>query len=221
MSRVSYPPSLDASDGPAYDPTDRPFVPAAGGSVISCAYALDDDGTLAGAFGFGHAGPAVGDGQRMDYDLTGSATGGTALLMPAGALGAASFDLPSSGSMVVEAQVVTGNADGCGVAVLWHNGGTLTDFMGNAGIISGTGVLGIRVTSAGVVRWFLDGVIQADPGKTVPSGQKVAFYLFANDAGLSTLPANATVQLRTQAADYSYGASEYGAGAADPCGNEL
>lgn len=220
MARITYGPALDASDDPAYDPADRPFTPAAGGG-IACAYPLDDDGTLAAGFGYAHAGPAVGDGQRMDYDLIGGATGNTALLMPANALGSASFDLPASGSIVVEASVITGNAEGCGVAVLWHNGGTLTDFMGNAGTFDSSRVLAIRVTSAGVVRWFLDGVIQADPGKTVPSGQKVAFYLYTNDTADAALPASANIQLRTQAADYSYGASEYGAGAADPCGNEL
>lgn len=35
MSRVTYPPSLGVSDGPAYDPTDRPFVPAAGGGGVT------------------------------------------------------------------------------------------------------------------------------------------------------------------------------------------
>lgn len=33
MSRVSYPPALDVSDGPAYDPSDKPFVPAASGPI--------------------------------------------------------------------------------------------------------------------------------------------------------------------------------------------
>lgn len=47
MSRVSYPPALDASDGPAYDPTDRPFVPAAGGAVtIFVDTFTDSAGTL-------------------------------------------------------------------------------------------------------------------------------------------------------------------------------
>lgn len=55
---------------------------------VGCAYPLDDDGTFAGAFGFGHA-PASGpDLQIVSYDLgTAATTGDTAITLPGDPLG--------------------------------------------------------------------------------------------------------------------------------------
>lgn len=56
-------------------------------SLPVCAYPLNDDGTIAAALGFAHAGPAVDDGQLLQYTLTGS--GGLKGLFASGALSSA------------------------------------------------------------------------------------------------------------------------------------
>ncbi len=59
------------------------------GVASACAYPLNDDGTIAAAIGYGYAGPAIGDGQRMQYTL--GAGGGVKILVAGAATTTARF----------------------------------------------------------------------------------------------------------------------------------
>ena len=55
-----------------------------GGGGVTCAYPLDDDGSLAAAFGFAHAPANSPDFHRVDYNMgTSAVTGASALTLPA------------------------------------------------------------------------------------------------------------------------------------------
>lgn len=151
-----------------------------GGSPPGCAYPLDGDGTIPAAFGFGWAGPAVGNGQRVNYARVGGATGGAAVLLAADPFGADSFDLPASGSVAVELQVATAGGAAVGLAVLWHDAGTFENFFADALTADDDSVITVYVDNAGTITWALDGVTQSGSA-TIPDGSKWAPYIFVND----------------------------------------
>lgn len=187
--------------------------------VVSCAYPLDDDGTVATAFTYLHAGPAVGaDSQSMDY--TAAATGG-ALLAPAGVLGAARWSRPGSGKIVWEGVNDVGTTANGGVSLLCvvsDAGGSMLEV---GSVVSNTvgGVLAFTVDAAGAIVGYRDNTPVAitwlSSAPTVGATDKVAAALFA---GCDNIGEVGRITLRTNAADIT---GSYGAGCTDPCGNAL
>lgn len=209
---------------PSFLPSDLPTYMGGNGEPqpppISCAYPLDDDGTLATAFGYAYAGPAVGaDSQSMDFTSAGA---GVALLMPAGLFSTARFSRPASGFAVVEAAITpTTTVPNSGMSLMITNaGGTMINaftFVGSPGDVQA-----ILIDSDGAVSFKLNGAEYTTNSWSNGSGQKtvgesdmVSFYLWANASAGAQV---AQITLRTDAADIT---GSYGAGGADPCGNSL
>lgn len=204
---------------------------AAAAPAVSCAYPLDDDGSLAGAFGYAFAGPAVGaDSQSMDYTAA-TTTGVTAILAPAALFSTARFSRPDTGYAVAEAAVtvktnpVVGNGQGMLLFVISDAAGNLVNVgTGICETADGLGVLAVKVAADGTVTGYLDDVVGSiswfnpAPGgqTTVGATDKFGFALAAD--GNTQEGDRIAMTLRTAASDIT---GSYGAGGADPCGNSL
>ncbi|MFZ3193749.1 MAG: hypothetical protein WA154_11170 [Moraxellaceae bacterium] len=180
-------------------------------SAVSCAYPLDDDGTIPAAFGFGHAGPAVGDGQSLSYTRVGGATGDTALLMPADPLGADSFDLPTTAPVSFECHIEAAGGSTVGLTVLWHNAGAFAGGFSQGSAVDGD-VITFTVGTDGAVSWKKNGVAQAGTA-TIPAGRKFTPYLYVRDQSGDTGAVLAS--LVTAASSILYGTGN------DLCGNAI
>lgn len=190
----------------------------AGSAGISCAYPLDDDGTLASLLGYGYAGPAVGDGQKLRY-TTDNATG-VKLLIAANALTGGSFsrglahvgyealaiiaDIPCGTALVI---LAANNSVVNAVTLNMDSDGDLGQF-----IVAPDGTISAKKNGAphDLSSAWMDALGQ----KTIGETDKFAPYLWATDDG--STGSKAVVQLRT-AAQIMEGA--YPEGCVDLCGN--
>lgn len=190
---------------------------------VACAYPLDDDGTLAGAFGYAYAGPAIGvDSQTMDYTLTGDNQ--IAVLVPANIFSTSRFSRPASGYAVSEANITTctGSVNGVLLLVISDAGGS---FVNAANIVSNpasTDLLAVTVASDGTVIGYVNGspisiAWQNNLGQlTVGLTDKFSLGLSTGNNGMTG--DQVVVTLRTKASDIT---GSYGAGGKDVCGNAL
>lgn len=189
---------------------------------IGCAYPLDDDGTLATAFGYGFAGPAVGDGQQMQYTTTGNAQ--VKILSAAGAVTSARFN---RGSYPIGFEAVANSYGGAvnvtGMAILITNaGGSIV----NAATIltsANSDLLQFEVAADGSISAKVNGIAyDLSSSWLAPAGQKTVGvtdyfcpYLFINDLFIGQL---VDIQLITNAASMT---GAYSASAVDICGNTI
>lgn len=188
---------------------------------IICAYPLDDNGTLASAFGYGYAGPAVGDGQQMQYTTTGSAS--IRILVAAGAVTSARFQRAAS-PIGYEAEVISyGGAfpQASGLAIVLTNAGGAVV---NAAAVPSTAdgdLIQFEVSATGVVTAQLNGTpFNLAPVWLNPMGQTTvgatdyfAPYLWINDQFTGQI---VDIQLVT---DHASMIGAYSSGAVDICGN--
>lgn len=184
----------------------------------SCAYPLDDDGTLAASFGYGYAGPATGAGQQ-GLSFTSSASG-QSVLLAANTFGAARFARPASGKSVFELQYVSGTVQYIGCTITISDAGGA--FINSAFVQQTTPSLGaVTVASDGTVGGLKDGVDNAlswsngAGQKTVGPTDKYAIGIFVSATAAGQ---TATGDLRTFAGDMT---GTYTAGETDPCGNVI
>lgn len=186
---------------------------------ITCAYPLDDDGTLAGAFGYAYAGPAVGaDSQSMDYTSAGA---GGAILLPSGAFTTARFSRPASVYSVAEATSPVGDI-GSLVLVVSDTGGSFV----NALVIDVQDegdLLAVTVASDGSVNAYINGAPAGASANwlnpigqtTVGATDKYALALGATAVGSGQIT---QMTLRTKSTAFT---GAYDPGATDPCGNAI
>ena len=172
-------------------------------AAAACAYALDDDGTLAALFGFAHLPTDAPAYQSYSYVLTGSATGGTAVALNNDAVGAGAI---SKGTDIKCfewecTQFPTGDYVGQGPAVVWgggagalafglrrsggvvqvytDNGATVVNVAG--GVAVGTRI-GVYINgTTGQMGWVLDGVDQGLTGADLSAAASFSPYCFVND----------------------------------------
>lgn len=187
--------------------------------IIGCAYPLDDDGTIATAFGYGYAGPAVGDGQQMQYTTTGS---GNMVLVAAGSLTSARF--PRGASPIgIEYQVSSygGSGNNANGAILITNSGGALVNAGTVPAIADGDNIQFEITSDGTVTAKKNGVSASiswlNPSwqKTVGATDYFCPYLAVNDSIPGQL---VDIQLVTNAANM---VGTYSANAVDICGNTI
>ncbi len=182
-------------------------------------YPLDDDGTLAASLGFGFAGVARGDGQKLDYETAGGS--GVKLLMAKDTFTTARFSRGATATIGYEAVCIK-NSIGVGgsrglALVISDSGGSLVNAVTMS--FSSTNDLGqILVDSSGNISAKLNGSAYSLAGswmnpsgqKTVGASDKFAPYLYATDNG--TTGERDIVQLITDASKMS---GEYPFGAKD------
>lgn len=187
---------------------------------IGCAYPLDDNGTLASAFGYGYAGPAVGDGQQMQYTTTGNAQ--VKILSSSGAVTSARFQ---RGASPIGWEAIAASYGGAinvtGMAILiTDSGGSIV----NAASINASAdgdMMQFEVSAAGAISAKVNGsVYDLSPRWLNLSGQKTVGatdyfcpYLFINDQFPGQL---VDIQLVTNAGSMT---GTYSSGAVDVCGN--
>lgn len=186
-------------------PEDTPEPPIPPEPSITCDYALNDDGTLAGIgnFGYAYAGPAIGtNSQSMDYTASVS---GEAILAPAQLFGTARFSRPTIGSTVVEAEitVATGTAEPILLLVISNAAGSLVNVASVVGATATVGRLGVTVASDGTVKGWKNGLPTtlawfAGPG-TVGETDKFGFALMAG--GDTQIGNRVAMTLHTSAAN--------------------
>lgn len=189
---------------------------------VSCAYPLDDDGSLILSFGYGYAGPATGpDLQTMSYTTTG--LGGVKGLLALNALTTANFGRRVT-PQAYEALVTSkGVATGCGLAIaLVDSGGSLYNAT-TINALADEDVLAFEVGSDGVVTAARNGVPENIDGNWLnPAGQKTVWatdrfapYLWLMDSTTGEL---VEITLRTNTSDMT---GTYPSGTTDICGNPL
>lgn len=189
---------------------------------FACAYALDDDGTLATAFGYGYAGPAVGDGQQMQYTTTGNAQ--VKILSSSGAVTSARFQRGAN-PIGFEASTNSygGAGNAAGVAILITNSGgsivNATDVFASAD----GDLLQFEVAADGTVSAKKNGAvfdisarwINMAGQKTVGATDYFCPYMYINDQQAGQF---VDIQLVTDGASM---AGTYSANAVDICGNTI
>lgn len=189
---------------------------------VSCAYPLDDDGSLVSAFGYGYAGPATGaDLQTLSYTTTG--LGGVKVLLAANSLTTANFPRRAE-TQAFEASVISkGGATGCGMAIaLVDSSGALYNAVTLNAAADGD-TLSFEVAPDGVVTATRNGTPIGISGNWLaPAGQKTvgptdrfAPYLWLTD---STTGEPVEITLRTNSPDMT---GTYLTGTTDICGNPL
>lgn len=188
---------------------------------ISCAYPLDDNGTLAASLGFGYAGPAIGDGQQMHYTTTGA--GGVKLLASSASLTSGRFQR-EGWPVGYEAFVTSCPTCPAGLALLITNsGGSIVNAVSLEStadsdllqfIVSADGTISAKRNGAAfdLSAFWLNPAGQ----KTVGATDYFSPYLWLND---NALPGDlADIQLRTL---YINMTGTYPALTADLCGNAI
>lgn len=180
-------------------------------------YALDDDGTLATAFSYGYAGPAVGVDQ-LSMQFTAPASG-EFILAPASLLDAARFPL-LGGTAVCEA-VITAISGGNGALVfaVISDEGAVTNIATVSGNEAGQ-VLAVTIGPDGTVTPYRNGVLHefsftAAGSPVVGATDRYGFALHV-DASASAQEFEMT--LRIEATNIT---GSYGAGVTDPWGTEI
>lgn len=191
-------------------------------AVFHCAYPLDDDGTLAAALGYGYAGPAIGDGQRMQYAL--GAVNEIKILCAAAATSTARFQRGSAPSGF-EASVIQYAPASNGLALVIEDGaGSVINAVTLAAYAAGN-LLQMEIAPDGTLTAKRNGsVVDLSSFWLNPSGQKTigasdyfAPYLWMTDRtwGSGT---TAEIQLVTHHADMT---GTYASGCTDLCGNVI
>ena len=185
----------------------------------SCAYPLDDDGTIAASFGYGYAGPAVAPAQQ-GLSFTSSASG-QSILAALNALGTARFSRPASGpAAAFEFSYAGGTVSYVGTMIVISSAaGTLI----NAAFVTHTAAsLGtITVAADGTVAGFKDNVTSTlswsngAGQKTVGATDKYALGIFVNATAAGQTAAGT---MRSYEANFT---GTYIAGETDPCGNVI
>jgi len=212
---------------------------------ISCAYPLDDDGTLSAAFGFGHAAANAPDYRRVDYIYQSPAVGGGAFALPnsANAFGSQAISI-GSGKVAVEMlvnSVPDVDFNGVGISTVSSSGGIpspgetsnahiavysgspVTAFSGLSASPIGVPLVGFRVgivmdgSTGGITYITSEGTIGTATGRfTIGTDQ--TFVIQITDSGFVANGKTVSVTLITDAADMVL---TYPAGTTDPCGNDL
>ena len=193
-----------------------------GQSVAGCAFPLDDDGTLATAFGYGYAGPAVGDGQQMQYTTTGNAQ--IKILSSSGSVTSARFHRGAN-PIGFEAVVNSygGAANSTGLAILITNSGGSVVNAADINSSADGDLLQFEVAPDGTVSAKKNGAaFDLSTRWLNPAGQKTVGatdyfcpYLYINDQLTGQL---VDIQLVTNAASMT---GTYSANAVDICGGAL
>lgn len=187
--------------------------------TISCAYPLDDDGTLAASFGYGYAGPAVAPNQQ-GLSFTSSASG-QSVLLAADTFGSARFSRPASGpAAVFEFAYAGGTMNYTGLLIIISDaGGT---FINSAQVTSTVAsLLAITVAADGTVAGFEDGVTDSlgwsngAGQKTVGATDKYALGIFCNATAAGQ---TASGTLHSVSTDMT---GTYTGGETDPCGTVI
>jgi hypothetical protein len=189
---------------------------------VSCAYPLNDDGTLAASFGYMTAGPAIGDGQTMGY----AADGGNHVhsLLPAGALTTARFSRGAApiGYEAAEVTNTGGVVKGFVGIIITDSGGAVV----NGGSLQTTlaGLSQIEVAPDGTVSAKRNGAPYVIQWELFPAGQttvgatdKFCPFLAANENG-ATAGDYIEIQLRTCAASLT---GTYSTGCTDIAGTVI
>lgn len=148
-----------------------------------CAYPLDDDGTLAAMFGFGHAPTNAPDYQQSDYTYVSPATGNAAYGLPAAENAFASQAITVDAGVIIafEWEVVAVPAGGTNQ----HDVGGIA-FTSSGGVPTGTGfVASVRRTGSGY--WFYHDNVTGSPTVTTPAGLRIGMELNGNDGSIRFL----------------------------------
>lgn len=188
--------------------TSQPATNSSGATPPGATYPLNDDGTLAAAFGFAWLETNAPLYRQADYTYTGAATGGTAVGLPtaANAWAGQAVTVGAGTILALEAEVVSMSAaqfNNLGVAAALSSGGTPTGQAVLAGVGNngspywgGSGVSNQARTSAtagyrvgielngntGAIRILsTDGV--AVSSTTFTPGTKFTGYEYVNDIG--------------------------------------
>lgn len=191
-------------------------------NVFSCAYPLDDDGTISTAFGYGYAGPAVGDGQQMQYTTTGNAQ--VKILSSSGAVTSARFQRvsdPIGFEAVVNSYGGATNAAGLAILIT-SSGGSIVNATDVFTSADGD-LLQFEVAPDGTVSAKKNGAAFDLSARWLnPAGQKTVGatdyfcpYLYIDDQLTGQL---VDIQLVTNAASMT---GTYPSGTTDICGNPL
>ena len=187
--------------------------------IVDEDYPLDDDGTLATSVGFGFAGVARGDGQKLDYETAGGS--GVKVLMAKDTFTTARFSRGATATIGYEAVSVknsigTGGGSGLALVISDSSGALVNAVTVN---FSNTNDLGqFFVDSSGNISAKLNGSAYSLAGnwmnpsgqKTVGASDKFAPFLYTTDNG--TTGERDIVQLITDASKMS---GEYPFGAKD------
>jgi hypothetical protein len=189
---------------------------------VSCVYPLDDDGTLATALGYGYAGPAVGDGQRMQYTL--GAGGGVKILVAGAATTTARFqrgELPIGFEAVVNDYAPTPHGlafvitDGAGAVI---NAVTMFASAVNDVLQMELSASGVLTAKKNGVAFDLSSYWRAPAGqKTVGASDYFAPYLWLTDQAWAVGEVT-DIQLRTCAASLT---GTYSTGCTDIAGTVI
>ncbi len=208
-------------------------------------YPLDDDGTLATAFGFAHAETTAPDYLQADYTYTGTADGGTAVA------------LPQAANWLTDQAIVVGAGTILGIEVeVIDVSDTPFGLLGLAAALSTDGVFGNVVVTNGIdddgdngPRWRGTGIadqtrmqttagfrlgmeINGDDGTitilssdgsvlssaTFTPGTAFTAYLFLSDSGIPDAGQTAGLRLIQSGGDYTL---PFTVGAVDLLGDEI
>lgn len=189
---------------------------------VSCVYPLDDDGTLAAALGYGYAGPAIGDGQRMQYAL--GAVNEVKILCAAAATSTARFQRGAA-PIGFEASVIQYAPAPHGLSLVIEDGaGSVINAVTFDAYAAGN-LLQMEIATDGTITAKRDGsAVDLSAFWLYPSGQKTigasdyfAPYLWMTDRtwGSGT---TAEIQLVTHHADMT---GTYSTGCTDVCGTVI
>lgn len=212
---------------------------------VDNAYPLDDDGTVAAAFGYSHAPTNAPDYLRADYTYTDAATGGTSIAAPALAnlFGAQAITVGAGSIVACEAVIHSAPSafGGIGIAFTTSDGGTPTfgvwtcairDDDGSTPVYYASGAaatartspaagfrvgLSINGDTGEVIGHTTDGDLVSEQSFT--PGQQATFYLFVVDNGDTPNVGNTcSIELVPAAADMQL---TYPVGAVDVFGDPV
>jgi hypothetical protein len=211
---------------------------ATSGGAGAASYPLDDDGTLAAAFGFGWLETDAPDYHNADYTYLAPATGNLAAALPTAANAWTSQAIVVDTGTILACEAVINSVSAAqfanlGIAAAASSGGTpsgvaVTNSIDNNGsprwLVSGTG--GTRARSGATSGYRVgielngnDGTItmRSSDGSALCSttftpGTAFTFYLFITDAGTPAAGQTASITLVPVGADMQLG---YSAGTTD------
>lgn len=214
------------------------FTGGSGSGPAAASYPLDDDGTLAAAFGFGWLETDAPDYWNADYTYLAPATGNLAAALPTAANAWTSQAIVVDTGTILACEAVINSVSAAqfanlGMAAAASSGGTpsgvaVINSIDNNGsprwLVSGTG--GTRVRSGATSGYRVgielngnDGTItmRSSDGSALCSttftpGTAFTFYLFATDAGNPAAGQTASITLVPVGADMQLG---YTTGATD------
>lgn len=220
------------------------FTGGSGSGPAVASYPLDDDGTLAAAFGLGWLETDATAYNNADYTYTGAATGNSVVALPTAANAWTSQAIVVDTGTILACEAVINSVSAAqfanlGIAAAASSGGTpsgvaVINSIDNNGsprwLVSGTG--GTRVRSGATSGYRVgielngnDGTItmRSSDGSALCSttftpGTAFTFYLFATDAGNPAAGQTASITLVPVGADmqlgYTTGATDFNG---DPC----